>query len=58
MRLRARPVPRPTSPSRQIQRLEERPGIRLLVRTKQGYHLTEAHRVFLPQNSCTALSKP
>lgn len=35
--------------SRQIQRLEERLGVRLLDRTKQGSHLTEAGRIFLPQ---------
>ncbi|MFI0897013.1 LysR family transcriptional regulator [Streptomyces sp. NPDC020983] len=35
--------------SRQIQRLEERMGVRLLDRTKQGSHLTEAGRIFLPQ---------
>ncbi|MBO3679698.1 LysR family transcriptional regulator [Streptomyces sp. NEAU-YJ-81] len=35
--------------SRQIQRLEERMGVRLLHRTKQGSHLTEAGRIFLPQ---------
>jgi DNA-binding transcriptional LysR family regulator len=35
--------------SRQIQRLEERMGVRLLDRTKQGSHLSEAGRVFLPQ---------
>ncbi|MGW4906087.1 LysR family transcriptional regulator [Streptomyces sp. NPDC004270] len=35
--------------SRQIQRLEERMGARLLHRTQQGSRLTEAGRVFLPQ---------
>jgi len=35
--------------SRQIQRLEEQLGARLLDRTPQGSHLTEAGRVFLPQ---------
>ncbi|MER7927380.1 LysR substrate-binding domain-containing protein [Streptomyces sp. NPDC096057] len=35
--------------SRQIRRLEERMGVRLLDRTKQGSHLTEAGRIFLPQ---------
>jgi DNA-binding transcriptional LysR family regulator len=35
--------------SRQIQRLEEQLGARLLDRTPQGSHLTEAGQVFLPQ---------
>ncbi|MFF1838297.1 LysR family transcriptional regulator [Streptomyces sp. NPDC058231] len=35
--------------SRQIQRLEDRLGVRLLDRTSQGSTLTEAGRVFLPQ---------
>jgi DNA-binding transcriptional LysR family regulator len=35
--------------SRQIQRLEEQLGARLLDRTPQGSHLTEAGRVFLPE---------
>lgn len=35
--------------SRQIQRLEERLGVRLLDRTTQGSHLTEAGQAFLPQ---------
>lgn len=35
--------------SRQIQRLEERLGVRLLDRTRQGSHLTEAGQAFLPQ---------
>src|SRR5258708_4038685 len=35
--------------SRQIQRLEQRLGVRLLHRTTQGTHLTEAGRAFLPQ---------
>lgn len=35
--------------SRQIQRLEERLGARLLDRTRQGSRLTEAGRIFLPQ---------
>ncbi|HEV7974919.1 LysR family transcriptional regulator [Amycolatopsis sp.] len=35
--------------SRQIQRLEERLGVRLLDRTPQGSCLTEAGQVFLPQ---------
>jgi DNA-binding transcriptional LysR family regulator len=34
--------------SRQIQRLEERLGVRLLDRTTQGSHLTEAGHAFLP----------
>ncbi|MET1071474.1 MAG: LysR family transcriptional regulator [Umezawaea sp.] len=35
--------------SRQVQRLEERLGVRLLERTTQGSHLTAAGRAFLPQ---------
>jgi DNA-binding transcriptional LysR family regulator len=35
--------------SRQIRRLEERLGVRLLDRTTQGSHLTEAGQAFLPQ---------
>jgi DNA-binding transcriptional LysR family regulator len=35
--------------SRQIQRLEEQVGARLLDRTPQGSHLTQAGQVFLPQ---------
>lgn len=35
--------------SRQIQRLEDRLGVRLLDRTPQGSHLTEAGKAFLPQ---------
>jgi DNA-binding transcriptional LysR family regulator len=35
--------------SRQIQRLEKRLGVRLLDRTTQGSHLTEAGRAFLPE---------
>jgi DNA-binding transcriptional LysR family regulator len=35
--------------SRQIQRLEGRLGVRLLDRTTQGSHLTEAGHAFLPQ---------
>ena len=35
--------------SRQIQRLEERLGVRLLDRTPQGSHLTEAGKAFLPE---------
>jgi DNA-binding transcriptional LysR family regulator len=35
--------------SRQIQRLEQQVGVRLLDRTPQGSHLTEAGQVFLPQ---------
>jgi DNA-binding transcriptional LysR family regulator len=35
--------------SRQIQRLEERLGVRLLDRTTQGSRLTEAGQAFLPQ---------
>ncbi len=35
--------------SRQIQRLEDQLGVRLLDRTPQGSRLTEAGRVFLPQ---------
>ena len=35
--------------SRQIQRIEEQVGVKLLDRTPQGSHLTEAGRVFLPQ---------
>ncbi|PRY35730.1 LysR family transcriptional regulator [Umezawaea tangerina] len=35
--------------SRQIQRLEEQLGVRLLDRTPQGSRLTEAGRVFLPR---------
>jgi DNA-binding transcriptional LysR family regulator len=35
--------------SRQIQRLEERLGVRLLDRTPQGSRLTEAGKAFLPK---------
>ncbi|WP_328603841.1 LysR substrate-binding domain-containing protein [Amycolatopsis sp. NBC_00345] len=35
--------------SRQVQRLEQRLGVRLLDRTTQGSHLTEAGRAFLPE---------
>lgn len=35
--------------SRQIQRLEQRLGVRLLDRTPHGNHLTEAGRAFLPE---------
>jgi DNA-binding transcriptional LysR family regulator len=35
--------------SRQVQRLEDQLGVRLLDRTPQGSRLTEAGRVFLPQ---------
>ena len=35
--------------SRQVQRLEQRLGVRLFERTAQGSHLTEAGRAFLPE---------